>query len=51
MPEEKNEKNTCQKPENLKGKPEDCSPEQIKECHGDDKTHPCTESKPAEEDK
>ena len=31
----------CQKPEKLKGKPEDCSPEQIQECHGDGKTHPC----------
>jgi len=33
--------NCCQKPENLKGKPEDCSPEQIKKCHGDAKEHPC----------
>jgi len=31
----------CQKPEQLKGKPQDCSPEQIKECHGDVKKHPC----------
>ena len=31
----------CEKPEKLKGKPEDCSPEQIKECHGDTKNHPC----------
>ena len=31
----------CQKPETLKGKPEECSPEQIKECHGDTKDHPC----------
>ncbi len=36
------EKNSCcQKPEHLKGKPEECSPEQIRECHGDVKTHPC----------
>ncbi len=35
------EKNKCQKPENLKGKPEDCTPEQIEECHGDEKNHPC----------
>ena len=48
MPEEKNK---CQKPENLKGKPEDCSAEQIKECHGDEQPHPCTEPEPAEEDK
>ena len=40
---EKNEKKEgCQKPENLKGKPEDCSPAQIRECHGDAKKHPCT---------
>jgi len=35
----------CQKPENLKGKPEECSPEQIKKCHGDVKHHPCTDKK------
>ena len=32
----------CQKPEKLKGKPGECTLEQIKECHGD-KEHPCTE--------
>ena len=31
----------CQKPHQLKGKPKECSPEQIKECHGDAKDHPC----------
>ncbi len=31
----------CQKPEQLKGKPQDCSPEQIKKCHADEKKHPC----------
>jgi hypothetical protein len=31
----------CQKPENLKGKPEECSPEQIEKCHGKDAGHPC----------
>ena len=31
----------CQKPEELKGKPEECSPEQVKKCHGDIKEHPC----------
>ena len=25
----------------LKGKPEECSPEQIQKCHGDSKKHPC----------
>lgn len=24
-------------------KPKECSPEQIKECHGDEKVHPCDE--------
>ena len=37
-------KQGCQKPENLKdGKPEACSPEQIRKCHGDTKCHPCTD--------
>jgi ArsR family transcriptional regulator len=31
----------CQKSDQLKGKPEECSPEQIKTCHGDEKDHPC----------
>jgi hypothetical protein len=33
--------NCCQKPEQLKGKPKECTHEQIKECHGDVKKHPC----------
>ena len=32
----------CQKPENLKDKPENCTPEQIKKCHGEQTEHPCT---------
>lgn len=35
------EKQGCQKPEELKGDPKKCSPEQIKECHGDVQEHPC----------
>jgi DNA-binding transcriptional ArsR family regulator len=31
----------CQYPEKLIGKPEECTPEQIKECHGDAEEHPC----------
>jgi hypothetical protein len=31
----------CPNPEQLKGKPQDCSPEQIKKCHGDTEKHPC----------
>ena len=37
------EKNKCQQPEKLEEKPEECAPEQIEECHGDVKEHPCTE--------
>ena len=32
---------TCQKPENLKVKPGECSPEQIKICHGEIEDHLC----------
>lgn len=35
----------CQQTEKLKGTPQECSPEQIKECHGDTKAHPCEEEK------
>jgi hypothetical protein len=34
----------CQHPEKLKGRPEDCTPEQIRECHGDVEVHPCVET-------
>ena len=34
----------CEKPEKLKGKPEECTVEQIKECHGDQE-HPCVDEK------
>jgi len=33
-----------QKPQNLEGKPQDCSPEQIRECHGDVEGHPCVQA-------
>ena len=42
MPEKKS---MCQKPEKLKGKPGKCSPKQIKECHGEEKRHPCAKRK------
>ena len=42
------EKVKCQKPEKLKGKPEDCSREQIEKCHGKEKKHPCA---PGEDNK
>ena len=44
------EKKGCQKPEHLKGKPGECSPEQIKECHGDVDVHPCDADKEAQKD-
>ena len=37
----------CQKPDELKGKPEQCSPEQIEKCHGPAAKHPCCD-KPVE---
>ncbi len=39
-------KEGCLKPEELKGKPEECSPEQIRKCHGEGATpesHPCVQ--------
>ncbi len=41
-------KTKCQKPENLKGKPEECTPEQIEKCHGGVKKHPCSTSRTPE---
>ncbi|MBF0585902.1 hypothetical protein INT08_01265 [Prosthecochloris sp. N3] len=32
----------CMKPEMLKSSPEKCSPETIRQCHGDQPSHPCT---------
>lgn len=39
------EKDLCMFPEKLKERPGNCTPEQIKECHGDDKKHPCAPQK------
>ena len=41
------EKKQCQKPENLKDEPRDCSPEQVTECHGSAAEHTCCD-KPVE---
>jgi len=38
-------KDQCEHPEKLKGRPEECTQEQIKECHGDTKDHPCEKKK------
>jgi len=34
-------KTCCQKPEELKGTPQGCSPKQLQECHGAATDHPC----------
>lgn len=41
----------CQKPEKLKDKPENCTPEQIKQCHGETGEHPCTKEDSTRKDK
>ncbi len=35
----------CEHPERLKGKPGECSPQQIKECHGEIVEHHCVRKK------
>jgi hypothetical protein len=35
----------CKHPEKLKGKPGECSREQVKECHGQVVEHPCVRKK------
>ena len=35
----------CKNPERLKGKSAVCTPEQIRECHGELKEHPCIRAK------
>ena len=37
----------CEKSEELKGRPQDCTPEQIEKCHGDVEEHPCAPKKKA----
>ena len=37
-------KDKCQKPDQLKGEPKDCSPDQVEKCHGDAKEHPCAKT-------
>jgi len=31
----------CEKPDRLKERPQTCTPEQIRECHGEVQEHPC----------
>jgi len=35
----------CQRPDELKGKPEECPPKKIKRCHGATASHPCIPKK------
>ena len=35
------DKKGCEHTEKLQGKPEECTPEQIRECHGEVAEHPC----------
>jgi hypothetical protein len=35
----------CEHPEKLKDERCECTPEQIKECHGDTECHPCEKEK------
>jgi len=39
-------KSGCQCPTELKGKPEECTPLQIKKCHGTKAKHPCIPKRP-----
>jgi ArsR family transcriptional regulator len=43
--------NCCQQPDKLQDKPENCTPEQIHQCHGDTKEHPCSKEDCAPIDK
>ena len=43
--------NCCQQPNKLKDKPENCTPEQIRKCHGDTKEHSCIKENSAPQHK
>ncbi|MBC8468432.1 MAG: hypothetical protein H8D56_03080 [Planctomycetes bacterium] len=43
-----NTENKCDKPENLKTKPVECTPKQINKCHGDAMGHPCVDEQESE---
>ena len=39
----------CRKPQEAQGrKPEECSPQQVRKCHGDVREHPCERKAPAQ---
>jgi len=35
----------CRKPKSLKGDPKECTPQQVRKCHGSAKGHPCVKPK------
>jgi hypothetical protein len=35
----------CRKPKSLKDDPKECTPQQVKKCHGNAKGHVCAQSK------
>jgi hypothetical protein len=39
-------KSGCQCPTELKGKPEECAPQQIEKCHGKTTQHACVPEEP-----
>jgi len=43
-------KDCCEQPEKLKIKPSECTPEQIKECHGHQHDHPCANKEKEQEE-
>ena len=47
---DKDKKAGCQKPEACKDTPKKCTPEQIRECHGDVKEHPCVKAQEKKEE-
>jgi len=49
MGDDKTKPCCCQRPEELRGRPGECSKEQIEKCHGTTDRHPCTEEKEGEE--
>lgn len=38
-------KSVCERPEKLKGRPEECTPAQMQKCHGTTAKHPCAPKK------
>jgi hypothetical protein len=45
MPRNNKDECCCEKPDRLRGKPEKCAPDQVKECHGEGAEHRCCHSR------